>query len=55
MMCDFERSTEKVGFEIHPNKTEILSNQDRRRQKKVTVDNIKVEVLQKKNESAKYF
>ena len=26
MLCDFKRSTEKVGLRIHPGKTEILSN-----------------------------
>ena len=47
MLKDFKRSTEKVGLEIHPDKTKILSNQDTRRQKEVT------EVLQK-SERAKY-
>ena len=46
----FKRSTEKVGLENHPDKTKILRNQDTRRQKEVTVDKIKVEVLQKKRE-----
>ena len=55
MLQDFKRSTGKVGLEIDPNRTKILSNQDTRRHKEVTIDNIKVEVLQKKNESAKYF
>ena len=27
MMCDFKKSTEKVGLGIHPEKTNILSNQ----------------------------
>ena len=54
MLQNFKRSTEKVGLEIHPDKTKILSNQNTRRQKEVTVDNIKVEVPQKKSESAKY-
>ena len=27
MMCDFKKSTEKVGLRIHPEKTKILSNQ----------------------------
>ena len=26
MLCDFKRSTESVGLEIHPDKTKILSN-----------------------------
>ena len=53
MLCDFKRSTEKVGLEIHPSKTKILSNQEARRQKEVTIDNIKVEVLHKR-QSARY-
>ena len=53
MSCEFNRSTEKVGLEIHPSKTKILSNQEARKQNEITVDNIKIEVLQK-NESAKY-
>ena len=48
MLQDFKRIVEKVGLEIHPDKTTILSNQDTRRRKEVIVDNIKVEVLQKK-------
>ena len=47
MLQDVKRSTEKVGLETHPNKTTILSNQDTIRQKEVTIDNIKVEVLKK--------
>ena len=27
MLCEFKRSTDKVGFRIHPIKTKILSNQ----------------------------
>ena len=27
MLCEFKRSTEKVGLRIHPEKTKILSNQ----------------------------
>ena len=34
MPQDFKRSTEKVGLEIHPDKTKILSNQDTRKQKR---------------------
>ena len=26
MLCDFKKSTEKVGLRIHPEKTKILSN-----------------------------
>ena len=53
MLSDFKRSTESVGLEIHPNETKILSNQDVRRQKEATIDNIKVEVL-RRSECAKY-
>ena len=48
ILQDFKRRIERVGLEIHPNKTKILSNQDTRRQKEVVEDNLKVEVLQKK-------
>ena len=34
MLQDFKRSTEKVGLEIHPDTTKILSNQDTRIQKR---------------------
>ena len=27
MLCEFKRSTEKVGLRIHPEKTKIISNQ----------------------------
>ena len=53
MLCDFKKSTEKVGLEIHPNKTKILSKQNSRRQREVTIDNMKIEVMHK-SESAKY-
>ena len=46
-------TSEKVGLEIHQSKTEILSNQNSRRQKEVTIDNMKIDVMQK-SESAKY-
>ena len=52
MLCDFKRSTETVGLGIHP--TKILSNQATVKKKEDTIDNIKIEVLQKKNESARY-
>ena len=29
MLCEFEISTEAVGLGIHPDKTKILSNQDK--------------------------
>ena len=42
IMCDFKKSTESVGLEIHPDKTNILSNQGTNKGKEVTIDNIKV-------------
>ena len=48
MLCDFKRSTESVGLGIHPSKTKILSNQATVKKKEVTIDNIKIEVLQKR-------
>ena len=48
MSCEFKRSTERVGLEIDPGKTKILSNQEAKKQKEITVDNIKIEVLSKK-------
>ena len=53
MLCEFKTSTEAVGLGIHPDKTKILSNQDKVKAKKITVDNIKIEVLAKED-SAKY-
>ena len=50
MLCDFKRSTEAVGLGIHPSKTKILSNQMEVKKDEVTIDNIKIEVLQKKRE-----
>ena len=47
MSCEFKRGTERVGLEIHPSKTKILSNQEAKKQKEITVHNIKIEVLQK--------
>ena len=47
MLCDFKKRTEKVGLEIHPSKTEIFSDQKSRKQQEVTIDNIKIEVMQK--------
>ena len=35
MLCDFKRSTEKVGLRIHPGKTIILSNESSNIRKKV--------------------
>ena len=35
MMCDFKRSTEKVGLKIHPEKTKILSNQNSNKRREI--------------------
>ena len=40
MLCEFKTSTEAVGLGIHPDKTKILSNQDKIKTKEITVDNI---------------
>ena len=53
MLCEFKTSTEAVGLRIHPDKTKILSNQDKEKAKEITVDNIKIEVLSKRD-SARY-
>ena len=53
MLCEFKVSTEAVALGIHPDKTKILSNQDKVKAKEITVDNIKVEVLAK-GDSARY-
>ena len=53
MLCDFKSSTEAVGLGIHPDKTKILSNQDREKAREITVDNIKIEILEK-GYSARY-
>ena len=53
MLCEFKASTEAVGLGIHPDKTKILSNQDRVKAKEITVDNIKIEILAK-GDSARY-
>ena len=47
MLCDFKTSTEEVGLGIHPDKTKILSNQDKVKEKEITVDNIQIEILKK--------
>ena len=47
MFCEFKVSTEAVGLGIHPDKTKILSNQDKEKARKITVDKIKIEVLAK--------
>ena len=53
MLCDFKTSTEVVGLGIHPDKTKILSNQDKVKEKEIKVDNIQIEIL-KKSDSARY-
>ena len=53
MLYEFKASTEAVGLGIHPDKTKILTNQDRTKTKEITVDNIKIEVLAK-GDSARY-
>ena len=48
MLCDFKKSTEKVGLRIHPEKTKILSNQSclsSDTKKEMQVDDIKIEIL----------
>ena len=37
MLCEFKTSTEAVNLGIHPDKTEILSNQGKKA-KEITVD-----------------
>ena len=54
MLCEFKISTEAVGLGIHPDKTKILSNQDKIKATEITVDNIKIEIL-RKAASARYF
>ena len=53
MLCEVKASTEAVGLGIHPDKTKVLSNQDKVKAKEITVDNIKIEVLAK-GDSARY-
>ena len=53
MLCEFKTSTEADGLGIHPDKTKILSNQDKVKAKEIMVDNIKIEVLAK-GDSARY-
>ena len=52
MLCEFKISTEAVGLGIHPDKTKILSNQDKVKAKEIEVDNIKIEIMGKN--SARY-
>ena len=53
MLCDFKASTEEVGLGIHPDKAKILSNQDSVKDKEISVGNIKIEILGKR-ESSRY-
>ena len=53
MLCDFKHSTERVGLKIHLEKTNILGNQRSNRRRKVTINNIEVEILPVK-ECAKF-
>ena len=53
MLCEFKISTEAVGLGIHPDKTKILSNQEKMKTNEIEVDNIKIEILEKKA-SARY-
>ena len=53
MLCDFKRNTESVGLGTHPSKTKILSNHTKVKKNEVTIDNIKIEVLQR-SDSARY-
>ena len=53
MLCEFKTNTEAVGLGIHPDKTKILSNQDKVKAKEITVSNIKIEVLATRD-SARY-
>ena len=53
MLCEFKASTRAVGLGIHPDKTKILSNQDKVKAKEITVNDIKIEVLAK-GDSTRY-
>ena len=54
MMSDFKRSTSKTGLQIHPEKTNILSNQkQKQKQRGAHIDNIQVKNLPP-NGKAKY-
>ena len=45
MLCEFKRSTKKVGLRIHPGKTRILSNQSLIIRKEMDIEDIKVQIL----------
>ena len=56
MLCEFKRSTEKVGLRIHPEKTRILrsqSNLSSDTKKEMEVDDINIEILTR-GESVRY-
>ena len=56
MMCDFKKATEKVRLKIHPDKTNILSNQstiNSDTEKHIEVGDMSIEILTR-NESVKY-
>ena len=48
MICEFKQSTEKVGLQIYPGKTNTICNQSSNKRREVPIDNIKVETLTKK-------
>ena len=55
-LCEFKKSTEKVGLRIHPEKTKILSNQsiiNSDTKKELEIEDMKIEILTR-NESVKY-
>ena len=45
MVADFEKPTEAQGFDIHPDKTQILTNQQTNRKREVEIDGMHVEIL----------
>ena len=56
MLCEFKKSTEKVGLRIHPEKTKILSNQsiiNSDTRKELEVQDMKIEILTR-NECVKH-
>ena len=53
MFCDFKASTEAVVLGIHPDQTKVLSNQDNVKEKEISVQDIKIAILRKRD-SARY-
>ena len=53
MLCEFKSAQRRGSRKIHPDKTKILSNQDKMKVKEIEVDNIKIEILGK-TASARY-